>query len=107
MRTLPTTLPTAGIVNASELVCASKCARMKFTSFRIRNFSARAASDETLKITLSTHEIALTGQRLEKMLVALQEFAVDWIRPLPTRYRNLDKGSDPLNTAVAVRALGE
>ncbi len=67
----------------------------------------RTMAGETLKITLSTHEITLTGLRLEKLLAALQEFAVAWIRPLPTRYRDLGRDSEALITAVDVRALSE
>lgn len=64
-----------------------------------------AASEGTLRIILSNHEITLTGRRLEKLLPALQEVAVDWIRPLPVRYRDLDSGSDALITAIDVKSL--
>lgn len=67
----------------------------------------RTAADETLKITLSTHEVMLTGHRLEKLLAALQEFAVDWIRPLPTRYRDLSASNEPVITSIDVKALAE
>lgn len=67
----------------------------------------RAVAGETLKITFSTHEVTLTGLRLEKLLTALEEFAVAWIKPLPSRYRDLNQDSEALITAVDVRALGE
>lgn len=67
----------------------------------------RTVTGETLKITLSTHEITLTGRRLEKLFAALEEFAVAWIKPLPSRYRDLSQDSEALITAVDVRALGE
>ena len=67
----------------------------------------RTAANETLKITLSTHEVALTGQRLEKLLAALQEFAVDWIKPLPPRYRELADNRDVAITAIDVKPLSE
>ncbi len=67
----------------------------------------RIAAGETLKITLSTHEVTLSGHRIAKLLAALQEFAVDWIRPLPTRYHDLGRDSEPLIKAIDVRALGE
>ncbi len=66
-----------------------------------------AASEGTLRIIFSNHEITLTGRRLEKLLPALQEFAVDWIRPLPVRYRDLDRGSDALITAIDVKSLDD
>ncbi len=67
----------------------------------------RAASEETLRIIFSNHEITLTGRRLEKLLPALQEFAVDWVRPLPVRYRDLDRGSDALITSIDVKSLDD
>lgn len=67
----------------------------------------RASACETVKITLSTHELTLTGHRLEKLLAALQEFALDWIRPFPMRYRDLGEGSEGIITSIDVRALGE
>lgn len=66
-----------------------------------------AASEQSLRIMLSNYEIILTGRRLEKLLAALQEFAVDWIRPLPIRYRDLDRGNDPLITAIEVKSLDD
>ena len=65
----------------------------------------RTAAGQKLKMTLSTHEAILTGHRLEKLLAALQEFAVDWIRPLPARYQNLGESAGPLITAIDVRAF--
>ncbi len=66
----------------------------------------RAAYEETLTITLSTHEITLTGQRLEKLLAALQEFSVDWIRPLPKRYGDL-RETESVITSIDVRSLAD
>ncbi len=60
-----------------------------------------------LKIAFSTHEISVTGNRLEKLLTALQELAVDWIRPLPARYRELGEGDEPVITSIEVQALNE
>jgi hypothetical protein len=65
------------------------------------------AVGETLKITLSTHEVTVEGRRMEKLVAALQEFAVAWIRPLPARYQNLRESAGPLITAIDVKALDE
>lgn len=67
----------------------------------------RTADNETLRITLSTHEVTLTGLRLEKLLSALQDFAVDWIRPLPERYRNLLVDGEARITSIDVKTLDE
>lgn len=65
------------------------------------------AVGETLKITLSTHEVTVEGLRLEKLVAALQEFSVEWIKPLPTRYRELVKTSESVITSIHVKTLGE
>lgn len=65
------------------------------------------AGGERLKLTFSTHEITLSGQRMGKLLAALQELAVDWIRPMPARYRNLGQDSQTVITAIEVRTLAE
>jgi hypothetical protein len=62
-------------------------------------------NDETLKITLSTHEVTLNGHRLEKLLSALQDFAVDWIRPLPPRYHDLGENGEPVITRIDVKVV--
>lgn len=67
----------------------------------------RTAAAETLKITLSTHEVTVTGHRLEKLLAALQEFAVDWIKPLPRRYREIGENRGAAITSIDIRTLGE
>ena len=66
----------------------------------------RIAADETLKITLSTHEVTLSGHRFAQLFAALQEFAVDCIRPFPPRYHDLGRARAPRLKARHVRALG-
>lgn len=65
------------------------------------------AVGETLRITLSTHEVTVEGLRMEKLVAALQEFSVEWIKPLPTRYRELVKTSESVITSIHVKTLGE
>jgi hypothetical protein len=65
------------------------------------------ATVDILKITFMTHEVTLTGHRLEKLLPGLQDFAIDHLLPLPARYRNLGEGSEPEITAITVRALSD
>lgn len=63
------------------------------------------AGGERLKITFSTHEITLSGHRMEKLLAALQDFAVDWIKPIPPRYRHLEKSEEAVIASINVRVL--
>ena len=46
----------------------------------------RAGDDETLHVCLDTHEIQITGKNLREVEIALQKFAVEWVRELPARY---------------------
>ncbi len=64
------------------------------------------ASGETLKMMFSTHEVTLLGRGMGKLLAALQEFAVAWIKPVPARYRHF-QNSETVITAIAVRAISE
>ncbi len=40
----------------------------------------------TLHIVMDTHQIHMTGKHLREVALALQKFAVDWLRELPDRY---------------------
>ena len=43
-------------------------------------------TDETINVTISGHEVKITGQRLRELGLAFQKLAVDWVRELPARY---------------------
>lgn len=49
----------------------------------------RQDQTEILTISFSSHSIALEGRHLEEIFVALQEYAADWIAPMPPRYEKL------------------
>ncbi len=38
-------------------------------------------------LAFSSHDVEITGRNLRELLVALQEFAVKWIRAVPERYQ--------------------
>jgi hypothetical protein len=41
-----------------------------------------------LRLAFSSHDVEITGRNLLELLVALQEFAVKWLRALPDRYKD-------------------
>jgi hypothetical protein len=49
---------------------------------------------ETLKLAFSSHDVEIRGRNLRPLLLALQDFAVKWLRAIPERYHRLvaDKG---------------
>jgi hypothetical protein len=44
---------------------------------------------ETLKLAFSSHDVEIRGRNLRPLLLALQDFAVKWLRAIPERYHRL------------------
>lgn len=57
---------------------------------------------ETLRLTFSTHDVEVDGRNLRHLLLALQEFAVKWMRPIPPRYQLLDDGEDGVISSIRI-----
>jgi hypothetical protein len=53
---------------------------------------------EILRLTFSTHDVEIIGRNLRALLLAVQDFAVKWIRAIPARYHAL---ADSKNGVVA------
>jgi hypothetical protein len=51
-----------------------------------------AEDAEELRLQFSSHDVELRGRNLRTLLLALQDFAVKWIRAMPQRYRDLETG---------------
>ena len=49
---------------------------------------------EILCLAFSSHDVEIRGRNLRPLLLALQDFAVKWLRSIPERYHRLagDKG---------------
>jgi hypothetical protein len=45
---------------------------------------------ETLRLSFSSHDVEIAGRNLRPLLIALQDFAVKWIRAVPARYQQLE-----------------
>ena len=61
----------------------------------------RADDGEVLRLSFASHEVEITGHNLRDLLVALQDYAVKWLRTTPTRYQTLvDRDS---GTVSAIR----
>ena len=46
----------------------------------------RSADHESLTVSFATHDLQISGRRLRDLGIALQKFAVDWIKENPERY---------------------
>jgi len=44
-------------------------------------------TDETINITISSHEVKITGKNLRELALAFQKFTIDWVKELqPGRF---------------------
>jgi len=66
---------------------------------------ARTEEGETVRITFASHEVEIIGRNLRDLLLALQDFAVKWIRATPQRYQSLVDGEGGIVSKIAVKAI--
>ena len=61
-----------------------------YSHFAFAHFD-RTENGEALRISFTTHEVRVSGRHLRELGVALQKFAVEWIREVPARYAALSE----------------
>ncbi|MGD1019859.1 MAG: hypothetical protein ABSA12_11150 [Verrucomicrobiia bacterium] len=62
---------------------------------------------DTVRLRSDTHEIQIVGENLRSLELALQKFAVDWVKGLSERY-DLQTSDDPVRiTKITVSELKE
>ena len=66
---------------------------------------ARAGETETLRLSFSSHDVELQGQNLRTLLLALQDFAVKWIRAMPERYHALEPGENGAVSSIRIHEV--
>ena len=60
---------------------------------------------EILRLTFSTHDVEITGQNLRALLLAVQDFAVKWLRPVPQRYEALGSSDDGVIPRIRIEEV--
>jgi hypothetical protein len=63
---------------------------------------ARAGETETLRLSFSLHDVELQGRNLRTLLLALQDFAVKWVRVMPERYHALEPGENGVVSSILI-----
>lgn len=61
-----------------------------------------AEDSETLRLAFSAHDVEIVGRNLRSLLLALQDFAVKWVRVMPERYRQLENGENGVVSRIRV-----
>jgi hypothetical protein len=64
-----------------------------------------ADQGETLRLTFSLHDVEIKGCNLRTLLLALQDFAVKWIRAMPERYHALEPGDNGLISSIRIHEV--
>jgi hypothetical protein len=59
--------------------------------------------EDTLRIAYSTHDVEISGTNLWELLVAIQDFAVKWIRIMPQRYQGASDKACRTISEIAVK----
>lgn len=57
---------------------------------------------ETLRLAFSLHDVEIKGRNLRTLLLAVQDFAVKWIRAMPERYHALEAGEHGIVSSIRV-----
>jgi len=60
---------------------------------------------EILRLTFSTHDVEITGRNLRALLLAVQDFAVKWLRAVPERYSLLEPGENGVISSISIEEL--
>src|SRR6266496_1618694 len=61
-----------------------------------------AGQIETLRLLFASHAVELQGRNLRTLLLALQDFAVKWLRTIPERYEGLETGGGGVITGIHI-----
>ena len=64
-----------------------------------------ADDSETLKLAFSSHDVEIRGRNLRPLLLALQDFAVKWLRVIPERYRRLACDKNGVVASIRIKEV--
>jgi hypothetical protein len=62
-----------------------------------------AEQSETLRLLFSSHDVELQGRNLRTLLLAVQDFAVKWVRVMPERYHLLEAGENCVISRIRIQ----
>src|SRR6266516_7673885 len=58
---------------------------------------------ETLRLAFSLHDVEIEGRNLRALLLAIQDFAVKWVRVMPERYHQLENGENGVISRIRIQ----
>ena len=57
---------------------------------------------ETLRLTFSAQDVEIIGRNLRALFLALQDFAVKWVRAMPQRYQQLEAAENGVVSCIHI-----
>ena len=57
---------------------------------------------QTLRLAFSSHDVEIAGHNLRSLFLALQDFAVKWVRSMPERYHTLAAGENGVISSIRI-----
>lgn len=66
---------------------------------------SHANDSEILRLAFSSHDVEISGSNLRPLLLALQDFAVKWIRAVPERYQCLADRNNGLVVSLRIEEM--
>src|ERR1700726_1391993 len=58
---------------------------------------------ETLRLTFSLDDVEIQGRNLRALVLAIQDFAVKWVRVMPERFEKLEGGESSLVSRIPIQ----
>jgi hypothetical protein len=63
-----------------------------------------ADGTDTLRLKFSSDDVEIAGHNLRDLLVAIQEFSVKWLRPVPERYHAVAHAEAGVISSIRITA---
>ena len=63
---------------------------------------SRTDDSEVLRLSFSSHDVEIAGRNLRLLLLAVQDFAVKWIRAIPARYHALADSKNGVVVSIRI-----
>lgn len=111
MRSDPNREPTASAPTCWQREAPSACLRIERSADEAHVFPyqhlvtasfTKTGDSDLLRLAFSSHDVEIAGRNLRPLLLAVQDFAVKWIRAIPERYHLLADGKNGIVVSIRV-----
>ena len=103
--------PTASAPTCWQREAPCACVRIESSGreshvFPYQHFVAASLNQKNetdiLHLAFSSHDVEISGRNLRPLLIALQDFAVKWVRAIPERYHRLGDNKNGVIASIRI-----